>query len=271
MIKATRFCRFAVLAFTGFSVCLAPLSAFGQQAETKSLGDLFKSFYQDPRPERLVGFIDKWQSAPAGANWIAYPPLAGFLAIVFRTHPDWIEKLVPPTLNRKTATTLITALHLASNPAVPSDLQSRFLAAGIDDKLNAEFAGLPNRIEDLHIATGTHLDIAWGAAFASGDPRFVLMIIDFLAKTANQSEPVAIDVAKETIASMGGPKDIQKTLRTKYGDDEARQIIYTSVALWALTVNSKQYAFVHETVEKYIADNPETPATKALSALQHTK
>ena len=97
------------------------------------------------------------------------------------------------------------------------------------------------------------------------------MIIDFLAKTANQSESVAIDVAKETLASMGGPKDIWTTARSKYGDDGARQIIYASVALWALTVNAKQHVFIRETVNKYIADNPGTPVTKALSVLQRIK
>jgi hypothetical protein len=271
MIKATPFSRSAILLFAGIWACLRPVTAFGMQSDTKPLDDLFLSFYQDPRPDRLEGFIDKWQSSSSGDQWEAYPPMAGFLAVIFRSHPDWIERLVPPTLSRKTATTLITALQLAGSPAVPADLRSRILAAGIDDTLNVAFTGLPNRIQDLRITTPTHLEIAWGAAFASGDKQFVQLIINFMAKTANQSELVAIDVAKETLAQMGGPKDIQNTARSKYGDDGTRQLVYASTALWALTVNSKRHAFVRETIEKYIADNPGTPATKALSTLQHIK
>jgi hypothetical protein len=99
------------------------------------------------------GFIDKLQSSAVADKWEAYPPMAEFLAIVFRSHPDWIEKLIPPELGRKTATTLTTALQLAGSPAIPTDLRSRILAAGIDDTLNVAFSGLPNRIQDLQIAT----------------------------------------------------------------------------------------------------------------------
>ena len=271
MTKITPFRRFAILLFAGILACFELVVAFGQQSDTKPADDLFLSFYLDPRPERLEGFIEKWQSSSSGDKWDAYPPLAGFLAIVFRSRPDWIEKLVPSTLSRKAATTVITALGLAGNPDIPADLRSRILAGGIDDTLNVAFSGLPNRIEDLNITTPTHLDIAWGAAFASGDKQYVRMIIDFMAKTANQSEPMAIDVAKGTLAHMGGPKDIWNTARSKYGEDGARQLVYASVALWALTVNSKRYTFVRETVDEYIADHPGTPATKALSALQHIK
>jgi hypothetical protein len=269
MPEARPFRQLAILTLAGLSAGLVQLAAFAQQSDTKPLDDLFTSFYQDPRPERLLGFVDRWQSASSKDNWVTYPPLAGFLAMVFRDHPDWIEKVVPAKPSPKTATTLMAALNLVGNPAIPSELRSRILASGSDESLKVQFAGLPNRIEDLHITTPTHLDILWGAAFASGDKQFVLMIIDFLAKTADQSEPVAIDVAKETLAYMGGPNDIRTTLRTKYGDDTARQIIYASVALWALTVNSKKHAFVRETIEKYIADNSGTPTTKALSTLQH--
>ena len=72
-----------------------------------------------------------------------------------------------------------------------------------DDTLRAEFAILPARLEDLEIATPTHLDILWGASFASGDGRYARMIIDFFAETANRSEEIAIDVAK---VAMGRTK-----------------------------------------------------------------
>jgi len=81
MIKAIPFSLSALLVFAGVWTCSAAITAPGQQADTKSLDDLFLSFYQDPRPERLEGFIDKWLSSSSGDKWDAYPPLAGFLAI----------------------------------------------------------------------------------------------------------------------------------------------------------------------------------------------
>src|SRR5688572_20330252 len=57
--------------------------------------DVFTYFYKDPRPERLIGFLQTFSEAPGGENWIAYPPVAGFLAVVFRRHPDVVHKILP--------------------------------------------------------------------------------------------------------------------------------------------------------------------------------
>src|SRR3979411_1715275 len=54
--------------------------------------------------------------------------------------------------------------------------------AGSDATLRAELANLPLRLEDMRIAAPTHLDILWGASFASGDERYARMIADFFAR-----------------------------------------------------------------------------------------
>jgi len=74
--------------------------------------------------------------------------------------------------------------------------------------LRAELADLPLQLEGLHVDTPTHLDVLWGASFASGDERYVRIIADLLAMTANRSEFMAIDVAKVVLAISGGPRDI---------------------------------------------------------------
>lgn len=224
-------------------------------------------FYKDPRPERLVGFTQKIES-PLG--WAAYPPMVGLLSIVFRDHPDWIERLAPAQLNPLTAETIAEAVRLSGRP-MPSDLRSRIEEAGSDEKLRSELSDLPSRPEDLRVTTPTHLDILWGVAFASGDGHFVSMIIDFFAKTANRSEPVAIDVVRTTAANMGGPKEVLSELRGKYGDALARDIVFASAALWALQVNARQHSFVEQALHKYVADHAQSPATKVLALLERQR
>jgi hypothetical protein len=186
------------------------------------------------------------------------------LAFVFRANPDWIDRLVPAQLDAKTAATIAAALRLSGHATKLESLQSRFKAAGLDPRLLHEFAGLPSRLEDLRISTPTHLDILWGASFASGDARYAQMIIEFFAQTANRSELIALDVAQAALAMAGGPKDRMPKLREKYGDDQARQIIFAAVALWGLQSNARQHAFIGQAAKKYVDDRAGTHASKAL-------
>ncbi|MDT9136315.1 hypothetical protein RSW15_24590, partial [Escherichia coli] len=85
--------------------------------------------------------------------WGAYPPLVGFLAVVFRAHPDWIGRLVPADCDPKVADGVAAALWLAGRET--ESLQSCLRARGSDPRLAAELTGLPPRLEDLQIATPT--------------------------------------------------------------------------------------------------------------------
>jgi hypothetical protein len=71
-------------------------------------------------------------------------------------------------------------------------VRSRLANADPDPKLMAEFANLPTQLAQLQIATPTHLDILWGASFASGDGQYARQIMDFFAKVANRSEHLAL-------------------------------------------------------------------------------
>jgi hypothetical protein len=234
------------------------------QGRTDPTEELFTYFYKDPRPERLGGFIEKYGSA--FQNWGAYPPLAGFFAAVFRTNPNWVDRLIPAQMTPNTIVAVPGALTLSGNAARADPLRARFKDVGPDEKLKSELAGLPARLEDLRIATPSHLDIVWGAALASGDGRYVQMILEFFAQTANQSDAVAIDVARQMLAVMGGPQ--VPDLRQKYGDAGTVRIVYAAVALWALQSNSKRHPFVDQVVTKYITEQSGTPAAKALAAVR---
>jgi hypothetical protein len=231
--------------------------------------DAFTFFYSNPQPARLVGFLERYQQRAQG--WNGFPPVAGFFAVVFRQNSDWIGRLVPDHPDTRTAVAIAAALRLSGLPQIEPSLQSRLSAAGADPILRAELANLPPRLEELHVVTPTHLDVLWGASFASGDERYVRMIADFFATTANRSEPIAIDVAKTILAISGGPQDILSQLRGKYGDGGAREIVFAATAGWALESNTQQHSFVDKFLTEYIAANPGSPATKALSAARPRK
>jgi hypothetical protein len=255
---------------TFVAVCLFVLCAFAPaNAQPPALGsetnELMTYFYKDPRPERLVGFLAKYDAA--APRWDAFPPAVGFYAFVFRTHPEWIERLLPDQLSPRTAATVAAALRLSGNKVTAPVLLSRLNGVTSDHTLLVELTGLPARLEDLRISTPTHLDILWGASFASGDPSFVRPILQYFAETANGSPAMAVDVLKIAIAIAGGPKEVLGELRGRYGDALARQAIYAATALWALESNARQHPFVERAVTQYVGDNPGTPAARVLSTL----
>jgi len=227
-------------------------------------GDLLTFFYKDPLPERLIGYLDRYETSQR--EWIAYPPVAGFFAVIFRLHANEADRLVPERPGPRVAATLSAALTLSGNQALVAKLGPRLNEVRSDEKLNSEFAGLPSRLEDIRASSGTHLDILWGAAFASGNEAFVRMIADVFAQAVNRSELIALDVARTALAIMGGPKEIMGQLRGKYGDAGAREIVFAATALWGLQSNARQHQFVERAVLNYVEDHSGTPAAKALTA-----
>ncbi len=262
-----RFWLTALAALCGGALLL-PIGAAAQQLQMQATPDdtLLTTFYKDPRPERLTGFFDKLRSMPAARSWEAYPPVAGFFAFVFRSYPTDIEKLIPQAPDPKAAETITAALRLSGNQAALEKFQPRLAQAGRDLQLASVFANLPGSLEELQISTPSNLDILWGAAFASGDAKFVVMIIDYFASTANLDAEVARDIVRVVVAMAGGPREIFNELRGRYGVLAARQVVFAASALWAIQSNAKQHAFVDRVVAKYIDEHPGTLAQKAMVA-----
>jgi hypothetical protein len=247
---------------------LLPIRAAAQQPGAQAApGDtLLTTFYQDPRPERLIGFLDRLQTSPSMQNRDAYPLIAGFYAVVFRNHPDVVEKLMPRSLDAKTAETIAAALRLSGNRPLYQAFEPRLTATGRDLEVATLFANLPSRLEELQITAPSSLNILWGAAFASGDPAFLRMILDYFARTANLDEAIGRDIVQTVAALTGGPRDIYLQMRQRYGVLGARQVVFAAEALWSLQVNAKQHAFVNAVVTTYVDEHPGTSAQKALIA-----
>jgi hypothetical protein len=262
--------RFWLPVLAALCVCAlpVPVRAAGQQPGPQAApGDaLMTTFYQDPRPERLIGFLDRLRTSSAVHARDAYPLIAGFYAVAFRAHPDAIEKLIPQQLDAKIAETVAAALRLSGNRAMYETFEPRLAATGRDLEVAALFVNLPSRLEDLEITGPGSLNILWGAAFASGDAKFLRMILDYFARTANLDEAIGRDIVQTVAALAGGPKDIFVEMRQRYGVLGARQIVFAAEALLSLQVNAKQHAFVNAVVTKYVDEHPGTPAQKALIA-----
>jgi hypothetical protein len=225
---------------------------------------IISRFQDDVRQGRLDGYLQARVAAPE--DWSDYPVLAGFFAAIFQRHPDWIDRLLPARFDAKTADTVALAFRLSGQQPTAA-VRTRLAAAGHDARLSSEFAGLPTSLDSLRIVTPTHLDIMWGAFFATGDARYAERILAFFAVTANQSEAVAIDITRMTLAlGTGAMADIRQ-LRSRYNDAALIQMGYAATAQWGLNVNSRHFAVVKQVVTTYIAANAGKPAAKALSAV----
>jgi len=254
----------ALLVAIDLGTLVAPM-AQPASPSTSEADDVITYYYRDPRPERLVGVLDAF--GKRHREWVAYPPVAGFLAVVFANQPGWIEKLVPARPDARLATTIAAALQLAGQP-VSNDLQARLALAGTDPTLAGQFAGLPGRLTDLRIAIPTHLDILWGASFASGDGRYALMVADFFARTANRSEPVALDITRIVAGMVRRDYSDLGKLKDKYEPALLRDMVYAATAAWALTSNARQHAFIDRVVSRYVSQHSGTLAAKVLTVMK---
>lgn len=252
--------RVLLLALGLLFAALAPATA--QNASNSP----FTSFYLDPKPEKLVGFLDGYAQRPQ--DWAAYPPMVGFFAVVFRQFPDWVERLSPKTFDGKTAVTVAYAYKLSGLPPMPAALHDRLFATQPDGRLQAEFPALPARVEELQIRTPTDLDVMWGAFAGSGDDRYVRKILGFLASTIDPSHELGIDVTKFTMSYLTHTQqEVGREMRPKYDDAQLRRLVYASTAQWALMSNAQQHPKVREIIDKYAVEHPGSETTQSLAAL----
>ena len=226
-------------------------------------------FYRDPRIETLTHVFATLTTE--GRDWTAYPPVAGLLGRTFALHPDWIDRLAPSPGNSKAASAFLAAVRLSGHAAEAGKYRSRFGPNDLDSTLEDQFGSAPDRLEDIRIRTPTDLDLLWGASFAEGDGRYVRMILDFFASITNQSELIALDTARITVAMVGGPKDIYDALKQRYDAAQRGRMVVAAAALWATGSNVRQHDYVRQATTAYIHDHPGTYAVRALSAITGIK
>jgi hypothetical protein len=130
-------------------------------------------------------------------------------------------------------------------------LTARFAIAGTDENLRKQLKELPSSLRDLVASRSLHLDILWGASFASGDRLYVRKILDYFAATADRSLDVAIVVAHASAWMSGSRRYPLKKLLSKYDHSESMEIIRAASALWSLKSNARKHSFVHEALSDF--------------------
>jgi hypothetical protein len=236
------------------------------QAPAAGYDTVVAHFYADPKPEKLAGFLDRMAGSPL--PWTAFPPLVGFYAVLFHLHPDWIPQLLPEKFDARTSATVAAAWRLGQQPPMAQSLRARIDAAGHDLPLDNALTDLPEKLADLHVTTPTHLDILWGAFYASGDPAYPQQILDFFAQLADRADTMANDITNVTIAMAGGPKDVYPAIRAKYPENVLRGIVFAATAEWALLSNAREHPAVETLVSDYIAHHQKSGSGRSLMAIR---
>lgn len=230
------------------SACPLAVGAAQEAPTNKSADeDVMMFFYRDPRPERLLGFLERFDKEDY--SWASHPPLAGFFGAVFGRHPEWIDRLVPAAPSGRLAETLRAAVRL-SHRDVPEQVAERLAVISSDATLKAELEGLPSNLREIVITRPTHLDILWGAAFASGDKLYAQMIFQFFAAIADRSVDIALDVSAVAAQMWGADNGAIQKLPSKYDDGTLREMVFAASALWSLVANARQHTFVHEVLSE---------------------
>jgi len=119
-----------------------------QSVEVAEDDELIQFYYKEPRPERLVGLLARWaeNAYKAPVPWHVFPPAIGFLSMVFREHPEWIERLLPSWLDDRSAVAIDAALALSGSAAIRQAMLPRFAKSGANSNLTHELGRLPSEV-----------------------------------------------------------------------------------------------------------------------------
>lgn len=243
------------------SVSSVVVPAWGEEP-TVSEADL-TYFYKAPSPvlaARLVTYYDGLRTAEKPG---ARPPLMGFFAAVFQRYPADIDKMIPGSLSPPMLELLAVSLRLAGQQSKAESLVEVLKSKGA---VIPNLATIPASLEWVVAVGPSEFDLLWGASFASGDPQYCAKILKRFADVANVGDNA--DDLLHLARNMETRKD-QQWIVDKRGQDEARELISISTALWALHSNAQQHLFVQGAIDQYVTAHSSEPAAKVLSSLIH--
>ena len=113
----------------------------------------------------------------------AAAPVAAFLSVIFSANPTRVEDWVQTTkASGKTKDLVAAALWLSGNVKMASEMSGHPIGTGS-----------PIPLADIRIEHPSHLDMMWGAFFASGDTVYVQRIIETLDDTVPLTGDATLD------------------------------------------------------------------------------
>jgi hypothetical protein len=236
------------------------VSAWADEPAAVSEADL-TYFYKNPSPTlaaRLITYLDVLGAAEKPAS---RPPLMGFFAGVFQRYPADIDAMIPASVSAPMMELLAVSLRLAGQQARAESMIGKLKAR---DAVVPDLTAVPSNLEAVGATGPSEWDLLWGASFATGDPRYCYKVLLHFAGAANSGANA--DDLVHLVRDRESATD-SRWVVDKRGEDNARELLADSTALWALNSNAQQHVFVRAMVSEYVAAHRSEPAAKALAAL----
>ena len=216
-------------------------------------------FYKNPSRARVAGIL-RWMNTVTGPDKRNDAPMVGFMAAVFARFPADIDTMIPKGLSPHMMQLVAISLQLAGQDAKAQSIAEHLKASG---GTAPNLSLVPENLDSVPVKGGSDFDLLWGASFATGDPRYCLMILQRVATVANSD-----DNAQDILAIFQGrekPGDTS-SLVEKRGNDKTVELIMVGVGIWSLNSNARQHQFVQRAVDDYIAAHPTEPVSKLLQS-----
>jgi hypothetical protein len=212
------------------------------------------------KPVDLASWLTAWErlGAPGTSSTL------GFLAGVFTKYPDQIGIAMNAPLNRTAQVMVINALRLAGKTA-----EAKRAAQGWNwppDQTERITPVLP--LHSIKPKTAEGFDTFWGASFATGDPAYVRPIYNFYATAVAQPDIDLNDVVAVVISRHRRDNQTIAELGKKQPREVFIRIVFAATALWSLESNARQHKFVAAALDRYVKEQPNSPAAKGLSDLR---
>lgn len=258
----------------------------------------FTYYYKKPKPDLLVPAIKAFESNGDFRNYGALPPFCAFVSRVFAAHPEriagWVKEMGGLSASSK-SNMLLVALEWTDNKEAKD-------AAGILERDGAILPdGLPSvsldasKLDsDFQITAASHLDMLWGAFFATGDKRYLHKLISVTPWSRAQDSANVLASKSLIDKSLGGKpnfmdeleKDVMKmageTEEENYETRAAREVaqareretkqanikrVIGEAAVWSIGSNAKRHKVVLDVCREDMNSRPDI--AKALGGVIH--
>jgi hypothetical protein len=220
--------------------------------------DQFRSYYARPDIGTVPSLLAELDRSGAG-DWTARPPIIGFIAGLLITNPGQTD-LLPRNASLSLRRDYALALSLAG-------MRGRGLKAaqqgGLDAQQQALIRSAP-ALSRLTIRNGTELDYSWGAAFATGDARYVRPIVRRFVQLTSRRQK-ADDILAGATFMRTGQGDMQ-SLKERYDAQSIQEVALGSAILIALAEQSARHTFIRDGIAAELPAG--TQAQRILTAFQ---
>lgn len=230
-------------------------------AEGGDLDDLenrITYFYKNPDLGSVPNLLRKMDQAGLLTGRRSQASLmAGFMVPLFESHPERIDELIAGPYSRDVERVVWLGLAFAGmNEKAMGYMQRN----GWPQKNVDAVKRATGSLLEFVISDGRDLDMLWAASFASGDVRYPLKIVRFIAESLASGKFWVEDIDfvgdHRNTMRAGGPE--MERIAGRYPGEDLERLALNGSALWSLGSNAKQHEFVMETVQERIAAAPDS-------------